>query len=210
MTNEITNNKTPSQYLETHGLTRKLARLGVTDEQRQSMRFSSSNNGRPFDQWSVRWVGDIPREAIPHVKAYSALKWLVLEDPADSRDTEDAWRLVSETMAAPIVAMGVRTKDAQSRRAKKPRGKITSYGETLGHLIENLALQPQYRSETAKELWTHFFAVLRERELYPEEIKDPTSRAKYAYEYDFGDGRKKVTFGRFANIVSRARSAKSR
>ena len=210
MTNEITNNETPSQYLETHSLTRKLARLGVTDEQRQSMRFSSSSKGWPFDTWSVQWVGDIPREAIPHVKAYCALKWLILEDPADSRDKEDAWRLVSETMAAPIVAMGVRTKDAQSRRAKNPRGRITSYGETLGQLIERLALQPQYRSDTAKKLWAHFFCLLEMKELHPEEVADPASLTKYAYEYDLGEGRKRITFRRFANIVSRARTAKSR
>jgi hypothetical protein len=174
------------------------------------MRFSSSSKGLPFDEWSVQWVGDIPREAIPLVKAYCALKWLILEDPSDSRETENAWRLVSETMVAPIVAMGVRTQDAQSRRAKKPRGKITSYGETLGQLIERLALQPQYRSDAAKELWPRFFCLLEMKELHPEEVADPASLTKYAYEYDLDEGRKRITFGRFANIVSRARTAKSR
>jgi hypothetical protein len=171
-----TNNMTPSQYLETHKLTQELARLGVTAEQRQSMRFSSSNKRWPFDQWTVQWQGNIPSEAIPHVKAYCALKWLILEDPADSRDKQDAWRLVSETMVAPLVALGVRTKDAQSRRAKKPRGKVTSYGETLGQLIEKLALQRQYRNRSAKELWPHLFSVLNELERYPEDTRSHKPR----------------------------------
>jgi hypothetical protein len=210
VTDEITNSQTPSQYLEKHGLTRKLARLGVTEEQLQSMRFSPSSEGFPFDQWTVQRRGDIPSEANPLVKAYCALKWLILENPEDSRDTDDAWRLVSEAMAAPLVAMGLRTKDAQSKRAKNPRGKINKGEVTIGQLIERLALQPQYRSDTAKDLWPRFFAVLSEHELYPKEIEDPSSLSKYAYEYDFGDGQKKITFRRFANIVSRARAAKSR
>ena len=211
MIDETRNRQTPSQYLEEHGLTRKLTCLGVTVEQLQSMRFSPSSDGWPFDQWTVQWHGDIPNSAREYVKAYCALKWLILEDPADSRDKDDAWRLVNEVIAAPLVAVGVGTKAAQSRRAKKPRGKVTSGGDTLDQLIEKLAARPQYRAQTAKDLWPRFFAVLNDEGLDPKEIiEDPSSLSKYAYEYDFGDGRKKITFGRFANIVSRARAARSR
>ncbi len=210
VTNEVTNNETPSQYLETHEFTRQLARMGVTEEQLQAMRFRRTNKGWPFDQWSFEWSETTPPEAFPLVRAYCALKWLILENPSYTRDKEDAWRLVSETMAAPIFMIGVKSKEAQSKRAKKPRGSITSGGETIGQLIERLALQPQHRSDTAKELWAHFFCLLGMKELYPKEVADPASLTKYAYEYDFGEGRKKVTFGRFANIVSRSRSTKSR
>lgn len=208
MTNEMANNETPSQYLETHDLTRKLASLGVTDEQRQAMRFRKTNKGWPFSQWTFEWLANTPREATSLIKSYCALKWLILEHPCDSRDKEDAWQLVSETMIAPVVAIGLRAKEAQSKRAKKPRGSITTGGEALCQLIGRLAQEPQYRTETAKELWPRFFAVLEEQELYPIEIEDPTNLRKCAYGYDFKDGQKKITFGRFANIVSAVRSAR--
>jgi hypothetical protein len=210
VTDEIANNETPSQHLEAHDLTRQLARLGVTEEQRQAMRFRGTNKGWPIDLWSFEFLNTTPPQAMRLIKAYCALKWLILENPPYSRDKEDAWRLVNETMIAPIVAMGLRTKDAQSKRAKNPRGKVTSGGATIGQLIESLALQPQHRSDTARELWDHFYCLLEMQELYPKEVADPASPTKHAYEYDFGEGRKKVTFRRFANVVSRARRAKSR
>lgn len=153
---------------------------------------------------------DIPAEAIVLVKPYCALKWLILDDPIECRDTDDAWRLVSATMAAPLVTIGLRTKAAQSKRAKQPRGKVTDAGETLSQLIKELVLQRQYRHNTAKELWPHFFDVLNQNDLDPKGIDDPASHTTYAYRYDWRGGRKEITFRRFANIVSSARSAKSR
>jgi len=201
----------PGQYLEAHSITRELDRLGVTHEQRQSIRFPSSNVGYPFDQWATCWSGNVPREAAGLVKAYCALKWLILEDPPESEDTHHAWRLVSETVAAPIVAVGLRTKSAQSKRARKPRGKIAGFEETLGQLIKELALSSRYRDNTARELWPHFFDVLSQKDLDPTEIEDPTHHTACVYQYDSAcGGRKEISFRRFANIVAKARSARSR
>ncbi|MFZ1007453.1 MAG: hypothetical protein WAN65_11485 [Candidatus Sulfotelmatobacter sp.] len=197
--------ETPSQYLESHYLTRELARLGVTDEQLQGMRFRSSNQDRPFSRWSYTWLGKIPSQVIPLVKAYCALKWLVLENPSYSRDKEDAWQLVAETMAAPTLAIGERARDAQSKRAKRPRGKITDDGETIDQVIQKLAVNPQYRRDTAKELWTRFWHLLMEKELDPKEIEDPENAEKQTYAYDFKNGRKEMTFRRFQCVVSKAR-----
>ena len=210
MTNEMANSETPNQYLETHYLTRELARLRVTDAQLQGMRFTGTNKDWPFDQWSFTGLGTIPRQAIPLVKAYCALKWLILENPSNSRDKDDAWRLVSETMAAPTFAIGERTRYAQSTRAKKPRGRINDDGRTIDQVIRELALKPQYRRNPAIELWPHLRGLLGE-DLDPQEITDqrnPEDPKKWAYTYDFKGGRKQITFLRFKDIVSQARRKK--
>jgi hypothetical protein len=205
----MTKNQTPTQYLESHDLTREFQRLGVTDEQLQSMRFRGSNKGWPFAQWSYTWLGTMPPpEAIPLVKAYCALKWLALENPADSRDIEDAWHLVSETIAAPIFKIGLKTKEAQSKRARKPRGKVTDNGLTIGQVIGALAVMPQYRGLIAKELWDTLLGRLDGEGLDPREIVDQQNPAEWTCEYNFKDGRKKITRRRFENIVSKARSEK--
>jgi hypothetical protein len=147
----------PQQFIETHSITRELGSLGVTDDHLQAMRFRRTNDDLPFDLWPFEFPTDLPREARPLVKSYCTLKWLILEHPPYSRNRDDAYRLRSETIVAPIFNIGMKAKIAQRDRAKKPRGKITSYGETLGHLIETLALQRQYRADTARELWPHFF-----------------------------------------------------
>ena len=50
-----------------------------------------------------------------------------------------------------LIEIGLRTKAAQSERAKQPRGKVTDAGETLSQLIKELVLQRQYRHNTAKD-----------------------------------------------------------
>jgi hypothetical protein len=210
MRRETVGIETPGQYLESHCLTRELERLGVTDEQRQAMRFRGANRGWPFDRWSYTWLGKMPVQAIPLVKAYCALKWLVLENPSYSRDKEDAWRLVAETMAAPTLAIGERVRDAQSTRAKKLRGKLNDQGETIGLVIAELAVQPQHRHETAKELWPRLLPLLHEKDLNPKEVVDPKCPQELAYKYDFNEGRKRISFRRFQDVVSKARGKKSR
>ncbi len=152
----------PSEYLQTHELTRMLEVLGVTNEQLQGMRFTPTNKERPFDQWSVTFLGSTPPETISLVKAYCALKWLILDNPSSSRDKDDAWRLVSETLAAPTFKIGENTSCSQSERAKRPRGKITDDGKTLGQVIRELALKPEYRRDTARDLWPHLRVLLGE------------------------------------------------
>jgi hypothetical protein len=121
--------------------------------------------------------------------------------------TDDAWRLVSETMAAPTLLIGEQCRDAQSKRAKKPRGKVADNGETIDQVIQKLALNPQHRRDTAKELWTHFGQLLRENDLDLKEIEDPE---KLTYEYDFKNGRKKITFRGFEGVVSKVRVEKKK
>ena len=75
----------------------------------------------------------------------------------------------------------------------------------MGQVIEVLALSPRHRWETAKELWPHLGSALEGEKLDPKEIEDPKNPRKSVYEYNAGDDRKTISFGRFENIVSRAR-----
>jgi hypothetical protein len=204
--------ETPAQYLETHFVTRELQRLGVTQEQLQAIRFRGTNEGLPFDRWSFTLPGTRSIPAISLVKAYAALKWLILANPSYSRDKDDAWRLVAETMAAPTLAIGGKAREAQSERAKKPRGKISDK-ETIGQLITKLAVSPKYRLSAPRALWPVLWARLDGYLLDPKDITDPNdleNPKRWAYVYDSNDGvkRKKMTFLRFRDIVSEARKRK--
>src|ERR1700747_2616528 len=113
--------ETRNEHLEKHQLTRKLASLGITQNQRQSIRFRGSNHSWPFELWSFTWADFIPHRAAPLLKAYCALNGIVIETPPYSRERDDAWRLIGETLAAPTYAIGESARSAQSERAKKPR-----------------------------------------------------------------------------------------
>jgi hypothetical protein len=125
---------TPEQYLETHDLTRMLTSLGVTEEQRRGMRFRRKEADFPFDLRSFAFPDDLPGKAIFLVKAYCALKWLTLEDPSYSRDKEDAWRLVGETMAASIFA---KTRNARGSERKSREAGLATKGRPRGRSSEN-------------------------------------------------------------------------
>jgi len=68
-----------------------------------------------------------------------------------------------------------------------------------------LALRPELRDETARELWPHLYAELDRMTLNPEETPDPKDPRRDAYAYDYSDSRKTITFGQFANVVSQSR-----
>lgn len=98
----------------------------------------------------------------------------------------------------------------QSARAKKPRGKIGEGGETtISNLIKTLATASEYKDDTAKELWGHFYSRLDELHLDPKETENPAEPAKGTIEYDAASGKRgKITFGRFANSVAENRKSR--
>lgn len=98
----------------------------------------------------------------------------------------------------------------QSVRARLPRGKINDKGETIKGIVESLAASRAHEEESAKELWPKFYSELDERNLDPVESPHSADLNKAAYEYDFDGSRKRITFGRFATIVSNCRTKKSR
>ena len=93
--------ESPQHYVASHSITMELRKRGVTDDQLAAIRFRGKDQGYPFHHWSFTWGNGMPPEAIPFVKAYCALKWLILDDPPASRDKEDAWRYVSDATIAP-------------------------------------------------------------------------------------------------------------
>ena len=199
------NTQTPVERLASHELTLRLKHLKVTGDQLEAMRFRPKQESWPFDQWSFTWGAGTPLAAIPLIKAYCALKWLVLENPENSRDRDDARHLVSVTVAAPIFRIGLSHKEAQRLRAKKPRSKFTENGQSIERIIEQLALNPEHRDETANELWNHFFQKLDEAKLRPKE-EIHTDPRKRAYSYRPSNGTvTSITYGRFANLVSKYR-----
>jgi hypothetical protein len=104
--------------------------------------------------------------------------------------------------------VGLRHKETQSNRAKRPRGRITEDGKTINQIIADLVLRAEHRDETAKELWPHFSAELERYELNPTERPHPTDHKKCAYAYTVDGRPKRISYGQFANVVSRIRKSK--
>jgi len=100
---------------------------------------------------------------------------------------------------APFLALA----EAQSKRARKPRGKVGDEGQTLNQVIGALALN--HPELTAKELWPHCFAQLDELGLCPKEIPYGSGLRKSAYLYDTSRRTRRITFGQFSNVVSKTR-----
>jgi hypothetical protein len=192
------------EYVAGHELTQELRRRGLTDQQLEAIRFWGDNVGWPFQQWTFTWANGTPATAIPLMKSYCALRWLILDDPPGSRDKDDAWRLVGETSIAPLYEAGLKFRQKQSERARRPRGRLIDGGETMREVVHRLALKPERREDTTMDLWPHLHAELAETGLDPQSTDDRELRKSF-YTYDFKGGRKKITFGQFANLVSGAR-----
>jgi hypothetical protein len=200
---------TPQHYLASCELTKRLKKLGATDAQLEAVRFTGFNQGWHFDLWPFTWgPGTPPLECIGYLKTFAALKWLILENPPPSPDTDAARRLVNESLAAPIYIAGFRYKAAQQKRARKPRGRVGDDGATIQQIVEALVRRPEYREQTACELWSHLFAKLDDLGLDPQEESGSDPR-RDRYTYDFNGIRKKITFGHFSNVVSQARRSQN-
>jgi hypothetical protein len=121
-----------------------------------------------------------------------------IERIRNQKPFESELEIVADEFASlPIV-------EAQRQRAKKPRGKVTHEGITLDQVIEMLVCKPEYRNFSAPELWPHLFSELEDLELDPTDINS-TDPKKSAYSYDFKSKRKAITYGRFANLISKYR-----
>lgn len=105
-----------------------------------------------------------------------------------------------------LAGFGIRSRKAQSERAKKPRGKVSDDGETINQIICRLALSN--KEALAKELWPKLFSELEDLGLNPEEEGHPSDLKKIRYLYDFNDRQKPITFGQFAKVVSKHRKKK--
>lgn len=198
-----------TEILNNHVITKWLRDLGLTDEHLDGLKFRPVKKDLEFRLWAYQWSEGTPLQAHHLFKAYCTLKWLLIEDPPYSRDKEDALALIALTEASHLTGIGLKTKLAQSKRAKNLRGKIPDTGTTLNKIIHELALNRIHESLRAKELWAPFFAELEEIGLQPSSLEAPIL-AKCVYEYGPENNRRRISFGRFANVVSKARQKKSR
>lgn len=194
-------------YVDAHPITSALKKFGATDAQLASLIFRSNNTSVPFEYWSYQIANGLPIEAYGLVKAYCALKWLTFENPPDSEQKRDAFNCVAAIMAAPDAALGQLTRVAQSKRAAKPRGRVGDKNMTVGEIVKALCLKPERQEETAGQLWNHFVAELDINGLEPK-VMTAERVQKSSCEYDFKDRRKSISYGQFANLVSKARASK--
>src|SRR5262245_18803014 len=189
----------PEDFVSNHPITLELIQHGVSELQLQTMRFRRNNQGWPFDQWPTTWNGNIPIGAIPLVKGYCALKWLIVDNPPYSREKEDAWRYLNDLAIAPFVALGMKHQAAQRSRSRRPRSTILDDGRSLQRVIADLAQRAEFREETARELWPRLYAALNEAGL---DLRE--NAANRSYEYSDHRGRRKhISYRHFANIISR-------
>ena len=139
-------------------------------------------------------------------KAYCAFRWLVLDNPPSSRNKDDAWTYINQILAAPIYQFALETRENQKKRATQPRVAKGDRGETLHQIIQALVSRAEYGDLRAKHLWPHFRSALEEHGLDPKDKaaagSDPR---KSSYTYDFRDGQRQISFGSFANLVSKLR-----
>lgn len=125
-------------------------------------------------------------------------------DQAMSRgDVSDyLWRRI----LAAYAGRGMRYGGHQATIAGKPRGKVGGgkggdEDKTNDQIIGELALMCEHRNLTSKDLWNHYFSALYQRGLDPDETEAADWKKSFI-EYDYKDGRKQITGGRFANVVS--------
>jgi hypothetical protein len=100
---------------------------------------------------------------------------------------------------------------AQQDRATRPRVRLTHDGQTLKTIIFDILTESQdpWRQK-AKQYWLPMIDRLRQLGCNPTSTPDPSNPANEKLEYDCVGGRRSLTPGQFANIVSKVRQALSR
>lgn len=163
---------------------------------------------------AYHFIGELRKEAIPpELAAFLDL----LE--ACTRSMDNGQVLASAICFAYAktdggLISGHKYKKSQSDKAKLPRGNILDDDgskTTIGEIIGLLATSFEHNEEGAKELWMLFYSELEGRyHLDPEMVDHPHGQKKSHIEYgNDNSGRKKITFGQFANTVADYRTGKN-
>jgi hypothetical protein len=116
--------------------------------------------------------------------------------------------LLTDQEHAKTATIGANNRIEQSKKAKLLRGKVGDGGETNSQIIGRLALAREYRELGAKELLMHYISELDRLGLDPKETPAGDDWKKLVIEYSFKEGRKKITGGQFAGVVSDYRTGK--
>jgi len=195
----------PEEVLENHPLTERLRALGASDAVLENIRFKFFKPNFAFESWSLTASQPaamaLLRQNLGLCKAYCTLRWLLLDDPPPSPNRTQAWDYVARIEAEPIYRLGMKTSQNQKERAAKPRGKVGDNDETVSDIIQDLLNKPEYRAQSAKELWPHFLSSLKDHGLDPE-----LGRAGAVwYNSSSRSGRRQMALPTFANKVSQLR-----
>lgn len=185
--------------------TRRLKKLGITDEQLSLCRFLTKN-GRDFDEWSFTWNPSLPkaieRAAIPFFKPYLTYRWVTEDAPSGHSSLCDAWRELAEIEAGSYTQIGLRYKEDQREKGarKRKRNYILSLEITMAQLVEQFSKELDIRELSYAESWHPFFAYLDSKDLDPKEKDD-------SYEYNAGrDKRRLISFTQFKRLMRLARA----
>jgi hypothetical protein len=98
-------------------------------------------------------------------------------------------------------------REAQRKRARKPREKKITENLTLSGLIRKLAAKPENLEEPAKSIWRQLYGALDERNCAPSEDVSNCSIDKHFYTFMLDNGKQsKLTFGSFKVMLSKAQT----
>jgi hypothetical protein len=175
-------------------------------------------DGPELSEEQIQWLVDkhiLTKEEAEALLRNEARKirkrnWLIETDPPDLRDrfhSITAADLITTPKLNSLCLLGVSHSVAQSKRSSQPRGRLDSGGSTLVELVTQLAARRDELGNfiTAKELWPQLYSCLDRLELEPKEYWNPSNNSKSRISYYFAGGEKKITFGRFQNVISKAR-----
>jgi hypothetical protein len=87
----------PATYLAHHPVTLHLKSLGVTAAQLKATAFRSHDGN--FRDWPFTSAKTWPPALFDEMHVWTALKWLILDDPPESQHRLDAWELVATYIA---------------------------------------------------------------------------------------------------------------
>jgi len=107
-----------TKFLSEHQITADLRACGISDEQLQQFCFSGGKSPHPFEAWAITGPDEILCVPYSLAKSYCALRWLIIENPTSSRETQDAWQYIANVMADPLTALGEVVKSNQKKATK--------------------------------------------------------------------------------------------
>jgi hypothetical protein len=143
-----------------------LKKLGLSEEQLNSIKFSQKHRDRPIDEWPMTYDPDIKIAATPKLpslmRRYAVLKFALVDGPAEnSPQVSEAFALISNEQVAGLAAEGLAFFSRQKGAAQKPRGYIPEIRMTMREFVMEYALRGENRLLSALELWPGFGAHLR-------------------------------------------------
>lgn len=189
------------QILADHALSKEVRALGLSEQEQSEIRFFKSNPASSVSEWPFTFPGNWPAKRIEefarYLKPCAALNYVLSATPEPRRS--EAFEIISNFM---VLQWAQRHTKAQSDKAQQTRGRVSEDGESIKTISTDLLKRREHKDATPGELWLHLYAELDAHGLAPKEIRNLNNRRKDYYQYDTHLGPKKISRGRFYNLVS--------